>query len=696
MNKNNALSLSRRNLLVGSATLATAAWISPTFAASSSSGIRAMIHAQNTRAPISPMIYGGFIEHIGNLINHSLWSETLDDRKFYFGVLAKPEEKPTDRRGAMSYMQKWIAVGPLSAISLDTETPYVGEHSPVITLDGTQPRGMVQHELALKSGVPYNGRLVVRADRGVKVTVRLSWGDGQSVSQRVSAPRTWKTRHFRLNPNVDTTNARFEIIGEGKGTFSVGAVSLMPADNIKGFRPDMVALMKEMNCHILRMPGGNFISAHDWEYTIGDPDKRPPIHDPVWDAVQPNDVGVDELLQFCELIECEPFWCVNTGFGDPRSGAQLLEYTNGSDKTEWGAKRAANGRKEPYGVKYWAVGNEMYGHWQRGHMARDQYTVKHNMFVDLMRKVDPDIYIVAPGGFVDELTTGQGSHLPGQPEITVGSERDWAYGMFRDSWGKFDAVGTHAYPPANKRFDLETGELYDVEQTLNEWAHQMPDRIRTMVDAWEQYKQHFPKLEEGSVKVYFDEWAFHFEDDLKGTLAIAAAFHEFFRHTDFIEMAGYTMATNWLNYDRTRSQISLKGRMFQFYQQRFGTVPVEVSGNSPTPKPKYPIGGDQPTVNTGGDTYPLDVSAALSDDGQTLTVAVVNANEKPHSFSLSLDGFAHKGTGRCWKFTGSHPDAKNPLDGPAEVGITESTFNASSGSLAIAPISVEIYHFERV
>src|SRR5690625_7149747 len=89
---------------------------------------------------------------------------------------------------------------------------------------------MVQHELALKSGVPYNGRLVVRADRGVKVTVRLSWGDGQSVSQRVSAPRTWKTRHFRLNPNVDTTNARFEIIGEGKGTFSVGAVSLMRSE----------------------------------------------------------------------------------------------------------------------------------------------------------------------------------------------------------------------------------------------------------------------------------------------------------------------------------------------------------------------------------------------------------------------------------------------------------------------------------
>src|SRR5690625_7371363 len=92
----------------------------------------------------------------------------------------------------MSYMQKWIAVGPLSAISLDTETPYVGEHSPVITLDGTQPRGMVQHELALKSGVPYNGRLVVRADRGVKVNVRMSWGGGQGGSRRGWAPGTWK------------------------------------------------------------------------------------------------------------------------------------------------------------------------------------------------------------------------------------------------------------------------------------------------------------------------------------------------------------------------------------------------------------------------------------------------------------------------------------------------------------------------
>jgi alpha-N-arabinofuranosidase len=686
--------LMRRNLLLGSAALGAAAWIPPVFAAPG--GIRATIDTGATRPPISPMIYGGFIEHIGNLINHSLWSETLDDRKFYYGVLAERDRKPDDRRGAMGYMEKWVAIGPVSAIALDTERPYVGEHSPVVTLDGAQERGMVQHGLALKSGTAYNGRIVLWADPGVTVTVRLVPGQGrEALSTRVRASSQWGTQRFSFDPGIDTTDARLEIVGQGRGRFGVGAVSLMPADNVRGFRADTVALMKQMNCHILRMPGGNFISAHDWEHSIGDPDRRPPILDPVWNAVQPNDVGVDELLQLCELIECEPFWCVNTGFGDPRSGAQLVEYVNGSADTEWGAKRAANGRAEPYGVKYWAVGNEMYGHWQFGHMAREQYTIKHNMFVDAMRKVDPDIYIVAPGGFVDEMTTGQGIFIAGQPQVHVGSERDWAYGMFKNSWGKFDALGTHAYPPANKRFDLATGKLVDVNQTLNEWVHQMPDRIRTMVDAWEEYKKHFPELEKGSVKVFFDEWAFHFEDDLKGALAIAAAFHEFFRHTDFIEMAGYTMATAWMNFDRTRSQISIKGRMFQFYQERFGTVPVAVNGNSPTPPPKYPVGGDQPSVNTGGDTYPLDMSAALTADGRTLALAVVNGTEEPHSFALALEGFRPKPAGRCWKFTGPGPDAKNPLGEPEQVGARESAFDASAGSLTIAPVSVEIYHFER-
>lgn len=690
----NATTLSRRTLLVGSATLA-GNWSLPAF--SETAKIRAAIRAGVTRPSLSSMLYGGFIEHIGNLINHSLWSEVLDDRKFYFGVIQAPEAKPDDPRAAMAFIQKWVVVGSMSAIHLDTENPYVGIHSPIISVNPAQQTGIAQYGLAIKSSVPYKGRLVVWADSGVKVTVKLIWGDApeQTLTQKISTGKKWRTQTFQFDPKVDTDSARMEIVGTGKGRFGVGAVSLMPADNIKGFRADTLALMKEMQCPILRMPGGNFVSAYDWKHTIGDADKRPPIYDPVWRAVQPNDVGVDELLQFCELIGSEPFWCVNTGFGEPRSGAELLEYVNGAANTTWGKVRAENGRKNPYAVKYWAVGNEMYGHWQMGHMTRDQYTIKHNLFVDAMRAVDPSIYIVAPGGFVDEMTTGQGIFIEGQPEVKVGSERDWAYGMFKDSWGKFDALGTHAYPPQNKRFDLKTGKLFDVEQSLNEWARQPANRVRTMVDAWEEYKKHFPKLNEGHIKVFFDEWAYSFQDSLKNSLAIALAFHEFFRHTDFIDMAGFTMATGWLDFTRTASTISARGRIFQLYQQHFGNIPVAVDGNAPTPKPQYPVGGDQPKINAGSATYPLDVSAALTADGKALVVAVVNATEQALPLELNIEDFAFAAKGRSWKFTGLGPDAKNAVGKSPEVLTMESDFDATAKVLQVAAVSVEFYRFLR-
>ncbi len=692
---NKLLPITRRKMLLGSIALAgTSAFPAFTFAATKTP-LKGIINTNSKRPAISPMIYGGFIEHIGNLVNHSLWSEVLDDRKFYYGILEKAEAKPEDRRAAMRFSRKWAAIGPTSAITLDKQNAYVGEHSPVVTLAGSRSRGFAQSDLALDGSKEYVGRIAAAADAGAEISVTLIWGRGAKNRQTVKVPVTneWGTHSFRFNPTADTVEGRMEITGKGSGNFRVGAVSLMPADNVKGFRADTTALMREMDCKVLRMPGGNFVSAYDWKHTIGDPDKRPPIMDPVWKAVQPNDVGVDEFLQLCEIINCEPSWCVSTGFAEPRSGAEQVEYVNGSVDTPWGARRAANGHPEPYKVKYWNIGNEMYGHWQFGHMARDQYVVKHNLFADAMRAVDPSIYIVAPGGFVDEMTTGQGIFIEGQPEVKVGSERDWAYGMFKDCWGRFDALATHAYPPEGKRFDLKTGKLFDVQMSLNEWARQPANRVRTMVDAWEEYKKLFPKLNEGTVKVFFDEWAYRFQDDLKGALAIALTFHEFFRHTDFIDMAGYTMATGWLSYDRTRSIIGTRGSLFQLYQKHFGSIPVAVDGNSPPPPPQYPVGGDQPKVNSGSATYPLDVSASLTADGKTLAVAVVNATEEERSLDLGYEGFKAARKGRCWKFTGKNIEARNVVGEEPEVTLAESTFDTGAGALVIAPISVEIYQF---
>lgn len=691
---NNLLALSRRQMLLGSLGVAGSLYLPLGASAATGRSIRAVVDTGEKSPPIAPFIYGGFIEHIGGLINKSLWSETLDDRKFYYPVQEFEEPVPSDRRAAMAYLRRWTAIGPMAAISMDAQGAYVGAHSPTISLS-SGPRGIAQSKLAVKGGLAYSGRIVVCSDDAVEIKITLITAKNSRHSVSVKSSRNWTSQTFSLTPAADSLDARLEITATGTGRLRVGAVSVMPSNNIKGFRADTLALMKEMDCKILRMPGGNFISAYDWKNTIGHPDSRPPILDPVWHAVQPNDVGVDELLQFCELIGCEPYWCVNTGSGEARSGAELVEYVNGPADSFWGAKRAANGHAQAYGVKYWNIGNEMYGHWQFGHMARDQYVIKHNMFADAMRAVDPSIYIVAPGGFVDEMTTGQGIFIAGQPQVHIGSERDWAYGMLRDSKGKFDALATHAYPPEGKRFDLATGKLFDVKMSATEWARQPANRVATMADAWQEYKKVFPYLADGSVKVFFDEWAYSFQDSLKGAVAIALTLQEFFRHTDFIDMAGYTMATGWINFTPLASVISARGRVFQLYNQHFGSIPVKVDGNSPQPAPQFPIGGDQPKVNTGSPTYPVDVSAALSKDLNTLTVAVVNPSETAQSVDLLLTGFDPAAKGQCWSLIGKDPLATNEVGKTPAVVIHQAAFDARALRQTIAPLTVKIFHFQK-
>ncbi len=119
---------------------------------------------------------------------------------------------------------------------------------------------------------------------------------------------------LRFQAQGDSDDARFEIVGTGTGSFHIGAVSLMPANNVQGFRAEVIAALKQLHSGVYRFPGGNFVSGHEWRDAIGDPDKRPPIMDPVWHAVQPNDVGTDEFMTLCRLLDVEPYITVNARF----------------------------------------------------------------------------------------------------------------------------------------------------------------------------------------------------------------------------------------------------------------------------------------------------------------------------------------------------------------------------------------------
>ena len=159
----------------------------------------------------------------------------------------------------------------------------------------------------------------------------------------------------------------------------------------RGIHPGKIRLYKEAGFKMAKWPGGNFVSAYDWYDGLGDPDKRPPKVQPMWgDAVESNDVGIHEFMDFCKLIGAEPDMVVDSGFGEARVAAEQVEYCNGSTDTRLGKMRAANGHPEPYNIRLWTIGNEMYGRWQYGHLSLNQYCVKHNYMVGSHEEGGPD------------------------------------------------------------------------------------------------------------------------------------------------------------------------------------------------------------------------------------------------------------------------------------------------------------------
>jgi alpha-L-arabinofuranosidase len=684
-------------------------------AAPAPQAISADIDLAQTAPSVSKYVFGMFIEHIGKTMYGPLWAEMLDDRKFYFPITST-EPKPTGaRRGFPGMeMRKWRPVGPDASIIMDADKPFSGDHSPRVQLDAAAPHGIRQSGLALVKGKPYVGHIWLRGTPGSKVKVELAWGADGKDRQAVSIPALSPVyRKFALHftAPVDDGDAALEIVGTGSGSFHIGAVSLMPADNIDGFRPDTVALLRQIKSGFWRF-GGNYTSNYSWYDAIGDRDRRPSGWDYAWNQMQVNDIGPDEFAEFCILIGVEPYISVNAGLGDSHSAAQEVGYMNGAESTPMGALRARNGHPAPYHVRYWNIGNEPWGSWQIGRTDLKYFMLKHNEFAKAMRKVDPSIILIASGEMLEdgqvpgELRSKYVGNLAG----AYGSDFDWTGRFLKDCWGNFDGIAEHWYARPGQRYNVEKAknlpsdkpndDAFDkIDQTTLEYARYPANIVRSKAEEWEGYQQRFPAILQKKTFLSIDEYAYFGGNfgraaDLKQALAYGMLFNEMLRHTGFLTMAAHTMGTSTLDFNRTTSTLNTLGLVFKMYSNNFpGSIPVEVSGNSTQPAPKYPPAPDQPKVNSGSPTYPLDVFAALSPDRKFLNIAVVNATDAPQTVDLKVAGVHLSGPPTLWQLTGKSLDAVDRVGQAPEINIQQTTLGNASHALSVAPISVNIYRF---
>jgi alpha-L-arabinofuranosidase len=152
-----------------------------------------------------------------------------------------------------------------------------------------------------------------------------------------------------------------------------------PIANIRGFRKDVIDALVAMKIPQLRWPGGCFADTYHWKDGIGPREKRPSIVNIHWGGVtEDNSFGTHEFLDFCELINAEPYIAINVGSGTVQEASEWVEYVTSSNKSPMTDLRKLNGREDPWNVKYWGIGNENWG--CGGHMTPEYYTDLYKQF----------------------------------------------------------------------------------------------------------------------------------------------------------------------------------------------------------------------------------------------------------------------------------------------------------------------------
>ena len=186
-----------------------------------------------------------------------------------------------------------------------------------------------------------------------------------------------------------------------------------------GFRRDVIEALRKIKAPVIRWPGGCFVSAYPWKKGVG---RRVPYYDKAWRVEEPNTFGTDEFIAFCRELGAEPFICTNAGTGSAEDMADWVEYCN-LNSGEWAARRRTNGQDEPYGVRYWSIGNENYGGWEMGAKTADEWARLVLESAKMMKRVDHRI------------------------ELAIASipDLDWNTAALREAGHLLDWVSIHGY-----------------------------------------------------------------------------------------------------------------------------------------------------------------------------------------------------------------------------------------------------------
>jgi alpha-N-arabinofuranosidase len=404
-----------------------------------------------------------------------------------------------------------------------------------------------------------------------------------------------------------------------------------PTADKNGMRGDVAQLVRDLKVPMVRYPGGNFVSAYNWEDGVGPREQRPTRLDLAWHTSDSNAVGVHEFSDWCDLVDTEMMLAINLGSRGLDDARNFLEYVNGPTGSYWGDLRKKNGRADPFDVKLWCLGNEMDGPWQVGHKTAHEYGRLANEVAKTMRAFDKNLELIVCGS--------SHANMPTYPE--------WEREVLEHTYESVDHISLHMYF-ANR--EKNTANYLALNEKLDRYIETVASTINFVKSK---------KRSKRNVYISFDEWnvwyhsnkqdreildgkggwphaprlledIYNFED----VLQVGLILNTFIRRSDVVKLACIAQLVNVIAPIMTDP----KGQAWRqtiYYPYYFASVygrgtALQLAVNSP--------GYD---AEHGDNVGYVDISGVHNEEEGTLTFFAVNRHaSETIDLDVSLQGFA--------------------------------------------------------
>ena len=624
-------------------------------------------------------IFGTFLEPIGNSIYGGLWAEIIENPSFEDNLWnaatlqemfqSRPELL---RASELTLPLPWEPLNGAQGARYAPEWDDAANSSRSLLLIGLpdQPTGVRQRiYLPVHRTLHYTGSIYLKHLSGppaVEISIRTrNQPEEVLVSKTLSLSGSdWQKYDYSLDVpehRLAALEPADYVIAVSNGTrVLLDQASLVPADNISGMDPDMIAMARDLKSPIIRF-GGNFTSAYHWKDGIGPAEKRRSMLNSAWGIPEYNQFGTDEFLRFCELVGAEPQVALNLGTGTPEEAAAWVEYVN----AHW---------KDHRGGLLWELGNELWGTFQIGYPTLPRVADRTKAFSEAVRKVDPSARLIATGADPDNF-------------------HDWNAEQLKNATDHFQFLSTHFVvttsstktPDASADFIARSAFALPVE---------VGRRLRKMHEQF----QDSP----GGVKTAFTEWLFWAPsdtfpryDNMGGAVATGGFLNMFLRNSDIVPIADMTGIVEFGGIWKKRSRVFGTPAYWVFKMYSTSDVARAVETESD---------GETYDVAQGTSRFPsiervpyLDVVATLNDAGDKLTVFCVNRDlQRDLTAKFDIAGFRAKPGAMAHSIFADtiyekndemHPEQIHPRDASLTAGTTGFSYVFRHASVTVIELN---------